>query len=425
MGTLFKNVNVVDSKSEFDQKQVNLLVENGTITKISGNNIDENNHNVCQIDDLHISPGWVDFRANLGFPGNEHKEDPTSASLAALAGGFTKVVNYFSVDRPCNDSSALSFSRGVRVPYPVDILNVASITKELDGKVLTDMFELKAQGAVAFTDLEYTSKNTHAFKTALEYVKNFQGLIVNFPFAEDTFPNGIVHEGSVSTSLGLKGSPSIGEVMDIERSLKLLEYTDSRLHIAGVSSAEGAEHISKNSNKKLTADVSFYNLILTDDVLVEFDSLFKVKPFIRTEKDRKALVNAIKKGSIQVICSDHQPQNIELKECEFEQAAFGMSSLEFMFPALNEKLVPNELTLSELISTFTHGPRAILDLAPTIIAEGYSAEFTLFKPNEIVSIDENAMKSKSRNSPFIGQKLKGKVIGTYKDNDLFLVSTFS
>jgi dihydroorotase len=415
MKILLKSCKIVSKSSPFNGKTKDILIQDGIISKIK-DQITDKVDQVFNHPDLHISIGWYDSKVNFCDPGFEYKEDLYSGLKAAEAGGMTAVSVTPNTNPPISSKAQVEYVLNNSSFSPVDIYPLGTITHNLKGEELAEMYDIKTAGAVAFTDYK---KDTSAgiMYRALLYAKNFDGLVISFPFDKTLFGEGQVNEGNVSVMTGLKSIPSLSETIKIQRDLSILEYTGGRLHISGVSTKEGCDMIQKAKKKGLqvTADVHINNLIFNEDKLLGFDVQMKVLPPLRTEEDRQALINALKEGTIDVICSDHSPENIENKDVEFDHAAFGVIGTQTLFPLLNTL---SELSLEEKISAISENPRAIYGLDTLKIEEGAIANITLFTPNEEWTLTEDKILSKSKNTALIDQKLNGKVLGVVNNGIL-------
>lgn len=411
MKLLIKNATIVDQNGPLNGQVKNILVENGKISFVSG---DVQADKSIEGKKLCVSTGWFDMRVTMGEPGFEHKEDIDSVSAAAAAGGFTAIASMPNTKPPVQTKDAVSYIRHRTAKSLVDIYPIASVTLGNKGEELTEMIDLHTAGAVAFSDGEKPVWHTDVMLKALQYTQTFEGLVINH--AEDKLltHGAQMNESLVSTRLGLRGFPMLAEELMIARDLQILEYTGGRLHFAHVSSPESLNLIRAGKKKGLnvTCDIAVYQLILDEDLLTGFDTNYKVNPPLRSKKDIEAYWQAIADDTIDVIVSDHIPQDIESKNLEYDLADFGMIGLETMFAVLNT--YNKNIALDKLVAKFTQAPRAILKVKTPVLQEGVEAELTIFDAEEEWVYEEASIKSKSKNSPFIGQKLKGKVKGTVK-----------
>ena len=279
------------------------------------------------------------------------------------------------------------------------------------------MQEMHKAGCKAFTDDKKSIRRNEVMKIAMLYSKDCDTLIMNYPNERSIANNGYMHEGITSTLLGLKGIPALAEEMMVDRDLNLCEYTNSRLHLSYISTKNSVKKIKDAKNKKLkvTADVTIHNLFLTDESINNFDTRYKVMPPLRTKNDNIALVKALKDGTIDVISTDHTPITNEYKKIEFDNAANGIIALETAFGLLGKHILP-KIDLGTLIEKIAINPRKILKIKEVIIKQGEDANITLFDPDLEWEFNSNDVKSKSMNTPFIGEQLKGKALAIFNNN---------
>jgi dihydroorotase len=412
MMILLKNVKVISPGSSHHLKEKDILIENGTVKKIAeAKSIDEKNTEVIKGESLHVSCGWFDLHVNFSEPGHEYKEDIASGSLAAAQGGFTGVLVMPSTDPPASQRSVIEFIAQRSRNSIVDVHVAGCLSSQRKGVDLSEMYDMYQAGAKVFTDDKLAVQDSGLMIRALQYSKNFGGRIFAFPEDMHITGKGFVHEGVAATSLGLKGSPSIAEEIMISRDISLAEYTGSPIHFSTLSTKGSVDLIrkAKASGMKVTADVSATHLLLNDESLREFDAVFKVKPPLRSEEDRLALIDGLVDGTIDCICSDHIPQDVENKIKEFELAAFGAGGIETAF-AVARTATKDKLSLPELISKFTSHPRNCAGIKGTMIEENQSANMTIFEPDTKWRVEEKYLKSKSKNNPFINRELTGKPV---------------
>ena len=410
MKILIKQATIIDASSSHHLQIKDLLIENGIITKID-NYISDDNSEIFESDNLYISQGWVDLNARFGEPGHEYKEDLSSGMKSAAQGGFTHVTLMPSTQPCIQTKSDINYLINKSSSNIVDIHPIGALTKNREGNQITEMYDMKKSGAIAFSDDKRSIANASVMKIAMLYTKNFDGLIMSFSSEEKSAKNGQINEGPTSTKLGLSGIPSLAEELQLARDIQLCEYTNSRIHFSSISTSESVNLIRKAKSKGLniTADTTSYHLLLDDSELESFNSNLKVNPPLRSTQDVKALREALKEGVIDAVCSNHSPQNIENKKCEFNLASFGMINLETSFAAANTALI-DVLSTEELITKFTSSPKAILRLKNKVIEEGTHADLTLFNPNLKWQYKEDDIVSKSKNSGFLEEKFSGKAL---------------
>lgn len=426
MNVLLQSVTIIDDTNPFHLKKADILIKDGVIVAIESpggappSNNDLPDFRIIDGTHAYVSAGWVDMQADFGDPGYEHKEDLTSGSLAAAAGGFTEVAllpNTQPVIQTKNDVLYLK-RRGQGL---VSLLPIAAVTRDAKGEELTEMIDLHHAGAVAFSDGVHPLWHTQVMLKALEYVQKFDGLLINRP--EDVHLNmfGTMHEGLQSTLLGMKGMPVLAETVAIERDLSLLRYVKElaidqppRLHFSNISAAASVALIrqAKKQGLPVSCDVAIHQLIFEDTDLQDFDTNYKVNPPLRTAEDIEALKEGLQDGTIDAIVSAHQPQDEESKKCEFDLAAFGMTGLQTFFPILNS-LVSNVLPLELLMKKVTTGPRKLLKLPATGIKVNEEAHLTMFQPQQNWQLNDASNLSKSKNNPLFGKELNGKVLAVF------------
>ena len=359
-----------------------------------------------------ITHGFCDLHVHFREPGREDKETLQTGSLAAMAGGFTRVCVMPNTNPPLDSPESINFIREKAENCPIHIHPIGAVTKSQDGNDLTEMGLMHQEGAVAFSDDGLPIQDGAMMRIALEYATLMDVPIINH--AEDVClrAEGVMHEGRVSTHLGLPGNPDLAESAMVHRDLELAEFTGARLHVPHVSSAKAVHHIRemKQKNKNVTAEVTPHHLFFNDDALTSFNTHLKVAPPIRTEEDRRALIQAVKEGTIDCIATDHAPHTIEDKETTFDLASFGMIGLESCFGAVHKVLMDQEgLQLEDVIALLTAKPRAIMGFDPDLFTLGRAAEINVIDADKEWTFEREHVRSRSINSPFYGEPLKGKV----------------
>ena len=417
MSTLLKSATIIDSSSQFNNQKKDILITNGVIEKIENLIPEKSNYTVIKLKNLHVSCGWFDTSVSFGEPGFEERETIANGLLTAAKSGFTKVALNSNTNPFIDNKSAVEFLINKGKGFASTLFPIASLTQRSEGNEMAEMYDMQQSGAIAFGDYNKSVANDNLMKVALLYAQNFNGLILSFPKNNSIAAGGFANEGKKSTKLGLKGIPALAEHLQIARDLFLLEYTGGKLHIPTISTAESVKLIrdAKKKGLQVTCSVSAHHLTLNDDELHGFDSNVKVTPPLRTQKDCSALIKAVKNGIIDIITSDHNPIDIEHKKVEFSAAKNGTIGLESCFGAIN-----SVLNLEESIKALTTKPRSIFGLEATTIAVGEIADLSLFDPNlEYTFIKENILSS-SKNSAFLGKKLKGKAYGIFANNQLVI-----
>ena len=419
MNILIKNVTIVDSNSSHHLNKRDILINKiGLIENIS-ENIESTDAKIIDHNNLHISKGWTDLNARFGEPGLEHKEDLNSGLNAAAQGGFTHVALMPSTN-PCIQSKLeIKFLINETSDHIVSLHPIGALTNNREGHQITEMFDMHQAGAIAFGDDKKSISNAKLMKTALLYQKTFDGLMMSYSSEEKITNNGQMNEGITSTKLGLKGIPSLSEEIQLARDIQLCEYTQGKIHFSTLSSKKSFDLIRKAKEKGLnvTCDVSSIHILLDDTMLESFNSNLKILPPIRNLNDIQAIKEALIDGTIDAISSNHNPQNIENKQCEFDLAAFGMINLETSFAAANSAL-RKALSISDLIEKFTSQPQNILGLSQSSIEVGIEADITLFDPSKKWTYQKKEIVSKSKNSALIHETLIGKPIATFNKNKI-------
>lgn len=411
MKFLFPQVTVVDNQSPYNNQKVNLLVEDDTIIAI-GEDVADAKAKVIDVAGSHVSVGWVELHSNFGDPGFEDREDLQSGTKAAAAGGFTGVALSPATQPVVQTKADIEYLLKRTEDGPVNIYPLGALSKDLKGQELSEMYDMHRAGALGFYNDKHPLNNANLLKLSLLYTKEFAPVFVH-PRQQDLTLGGQMHEGHISTYLGLKGIPAFAEELMIARDLFVANYAETAIHFAGISTAGAVDLIreAKNKGQKVTADVNFYNIVFTDDVLSQYDTNFKVNPPIRTQEDVNALLQGLKDGTIDAIAADHIPHNVEHKQCEFDLASFGMAAIEHVFSALHP--VIGKIGLHTTIEKLTAGPRYILQLPALRIAEGNIAELTFFKPEQNYTASAKSVFSRAANNPFKGLELTGQVVGIF------------
>lgn len=415
MSILIKSAKIIDKGSPYNGEVLDIFIKEGIIEQI-GQSIIVKADEVVNIPNLSVSTGWCDMRVNGRNPGFEHKEDFDSLESAAIAGGFTDIVLLPNTSPIIQSKEAVGFIKSASEKSKINFWPIAAATNNCEGKDINELIDLNRAGAIAFSDGENAVSNPDSILKILQYISQFDGLFLNRP--EETKLNiyGQINEGLVSNLLGLKGLPAISEQLAIERDLNLLGYlgNDSkniRLHFSTISTAKSVQLIrdAKKAGKKITCDIAAHQLIFTDKDLLSFDSNFKVMPPFRSQSDIDELWAGLVDGTIDAIVSDHCPHDAESKNLEFDLSEFGIIGLETLFGIINKN--NTKLKYTQIIDKISFNPRNILGLPTLAINEGKTAHLTLFDTASQWVFEENDIKSKSKNTPFIGKNMMGKVFG--------------
>jgi dihydroorotase len=369
---------------------------------------------------LCVSPGWVDIFANFADPGYEYKESVETGCLAAATGGFTDVFLIPNTKPAIDSKSQVEYLVQKAKPMPVNVYPVGAVTKNTEGKELAEMYDMKTSGAIAFGDGLNCIQSAGLLVKALQYVKAFDGIIVQLPDDKSINPHGLMHEGVVSTQIGLPGKPSMAEELIVARDIKLARYAESKLHFTGVSAKKSLEYIGrgKAGGVQVSCSVTPYHLYFTEEDLKTYDSNLKVNPPLRSAEDREALKKALADGTIDCIATHHLPHEADSKDVEFEYAKHGMTGLETAFGVLRTSLP--EIKLEKWVELLSVNPRNLFGLKRVAVKEDETASLTLFCPDEEWIYEEKNNRSKSKNSPFTGKKLTGKVLGIINKDQVHL-----
>ena len=416
MKLIIRDAKIIDSKSPFHNKTVDILIVDGFIQKIGTSLPNSENIEEIKLNNLHISQGWFDSSVSLGEPGYEDRETISNGLNVAAKSGFTAIAlqpNSFPI---IDNQSQVNFVLNKAIGLATQLYPIGALTKESAGKDMAELFDMQKAGAVAFGDYNKSLSNANLLKIALQYVQDFDGLTIAFSQDENIKGNGVANEGIVSTRLGLKGIPNLAEELQIARNLFLLEYTGGKLHIPTVSTKKSVQLIkeAKANGLNVSCSVAVHHLVLTDEKLEEFDTRYKVSPPLRTETDRKALLKGIKDGTIDMITSDHNPIDIEHKKMEFDGAKSGTIGMESAFGSLMTVL-PLEIVIEKL----TAG-KSRFSIDNQTIDEGSKANITLFNPEPKSVFIKSSILSKSKNSAFLGAEIQGRVYGILNQNKLIL-----
>lgn len=416
MKIVLKYATVVDSSSKHHLAQCDVLIENGKITKIDKTIPSSKGIKEVILENLHISPGWFDSSVSFGEPGYEERENIENGLKTAAFSGYTSIALNANTYPVTDSKGHIQFIKSKANTNAVNLYPIGTLTMGSKGIDLAELYDMQNEGAVSFYDYKLPIGNANLLKIALQYTQNFNGLVQSFPFEKAVARNGMINEELNSTRLGLKGIPALSEELQIIRDLYILEYTGGKLHIPTISTKKAVDLIrdAKKKGLNVSCSVAIFNLILTDDVLEDFDTNYKLLPPLRTKEDIKALIKGLKDGTIDGITSDHNPIDIEHKKVEFEHAYFGSIGLEGCFGALNKIM-----DVEEAVKALT-GLKDIFNIPSSKIEEGQNAEITLFNPNEKWTFTKSDIISTSKNAALLNIDLKGKPYGIFANNQLIL-----
>jgi len=418
------NARIIDPSQKLDCIGGLVIDVNGKVKAI-GKNIDNKiaskNAEIIDIKKNILIPGIVDMKTFVGEPGYEYKENFRTLSQAALAGGVTSVVSMPNTKPVIDNVSMVDFIiRRGRDKAKINIYPCAALTKNIEGTSMTEFGLLSSRGIIGFTDVIRTIQNTSIMARVMNYASDMGVLIMQHAQDYELSKDGLVNEGEISTRLGLSGIPTIAEKIIIERDLSLLEEYPCRYHINQISSMKSLEVIKKNklNGKKFTVGVSINNLSLNENDIGDFKTFLKLSPPLRSEKDRVALINGIKDDLIDVIVSDHKPEDEESKRLPFSQAATGAIGVETLLPLALELYHNESLKLSKIIQSLTINPSKILNIKKGSLKKGFDADICIFDLNKPWVIKSEDLKSKSKNTAIEDRKLQGKVLMTFLNGEL-------
>lgn len=415
---LIKGGRVIDPSRKFDD-QADLLVNDGIIEKIGKDLKTPRDGEVISAEGLIVAPGLIDMHVHLRDPGQEYKEDIISGARAAAAGGFTAVVAMANTDPVTDDPSLIRYVLDRATQAAVRIYPVGAITKALEGSEMAELGRMKKAGAIAFSDDGKPVTNSTLMRNALQYATGIDALLIAHEEDLSLSAGGMMHEGTVSSVLGLKGIPSEAEETMLGRDLMLLKLTGGRLHVAHVSTAGSVELLrkAKSEGLRVTAEVSPHHLLLTDRIVKNsgYSTNTKVNPPLRSENDRQALWDGLFDGTIDAIASDHAPHHPDDKDMEYDFAPFGIAGLESSLPLMLDEAASGrnkKFTLPLLVERMSTAPAKILGLPGGVLCEGAPADITIMDTGRNYIINPETWFSKSRNTPFAGRRLTGVPIFT-------------
>lgn len=410
MKILVKQAVIADPGSPYHGQVTDILINGEQISKIAPN-ITDTADEIIDAAGALVSQGWVDIFSHFCDPGYEYKETLETGAAAAAAGGFTRVFVLPNTLPVVDSKSQVEYICHKSRSLPVTIQPLGAITRGTEGKDLAEMYDMKQSGAAAFSDGMLPVQSPGLFVKALQYVKAFDGTLVQVPLDKSIGAGGLINEGVISTRLGLPGIPALAEEVIIKRDIDLLRYTQSRLHITGVSTRNGMRFIeaAKKEGLNISCSVTPYHLFFCDEDMQSYDTNLKVNPPLRTREDMLALREAVVNGVVDCIASHHIPQDWDNKTCEFEYAKNGMTGLETSFAVVNH-LLP-ELPADQLVRLFSLQARSLFHLPATPIKEGAAAELTIFSRTSQTLLSRTQLKTKSANTPFLERELNGKVLG--------------
>ncbi|MGR3492224.1 MAG: dihydroorotase [Shimia sp.] len=405
----FENARIVDPEAG-EVREGTLLVADGVIVEQmeGGMPVD------CA--GAVLAPGIVDIGVKVCEPGERHKESFGSAAAAALAGGITTIVTRPDTDPPIDTPEALGFQqRRAQDAAPVRVHPMATLTKARAGREMTEIGFLKDGGAIAFTDCDRVVTDTKVLSRALTYARTCGALVIGHPQEPGLSAGAAVTSGKFASLRGLPAATPMAERMGLDRDVALLEMTGARYHFDQITTARALPALerAKRNGLDVTAGVSIHHLTLNEYDVANYRTFYKVKPPLRTEEDRQAVVEAVRSGLIDIICSMHTPQDEESKRLPYEAAASGAVGLETLLPAALRLVHEGALDLPSLWRALSTNPARRLNLPGGSVQPGAPADLVLFDPNIPWRLDRTTLRSKSKNTPFDGALLQGRVLGTW------------
>ncbi len=421
MRILIRNGTIIDPANQVEAPG-SLLIEDGCIIERLPAESNVAVDTVIDADGGIICPGFIDVHVAVREPGFSEDETIATASAAAVAGGFTSIASLPDTNPVVDNRGAAEFvRRQAERANKCRVFPLGAVTKGHQGEELSEIGQLNEAGTVGYTDGKTAIANAEVMRRALEYTGMFDKPVLHHSMVPELSEQGVMHEGFVSTLLGLPGIPAAAGDIMAGRDIALSELTGGHIHLMSVTTSEAVERIREARNHQLavTADVSPHHLLLTDEVMKTFDTLCKCNPPLRSQDHVDALIAGLKDGTITIISADHQPLAIEKKAVELDLAPAGICGLETALPICVEALItPEHLSWSELISCLTIGPARLLDLPHGTLSIGAAADITVIDPTAEWTIDANLFQSASRNTPFHGRRVQGRVIATIVNGDL-------
>jgi dihydroorotase len=422
MNLLLRGITIADPNSQFNQKKCDVRVEQGKVTAITvleagtaglkSKGAEEVFNGAGSV----LSPGFFDLNCSAGDPGFETREDIRTVMAAAGAGGFTGLAVLPNTKPVIHSKAEVEYVINKAKGGLVDVYPVGALSRDLEGKELAELFDMKRAGAVAFSEAGRPIEDDGFMSRALQYAQGFGALLMVYPENKSIAGKSQVNESSTSVLLGMKGIPALAEEMHISRDIFLATYHDAPVHISTVSTAGSVALIrkAKKDGVKISCDVAAHHLVFTEELLNDFDSNYKVKPPLRAKFDVKALLAGLKDGTVDAVVSQHRPHEIEFKDVEFEIAAYGIIALQTVLPLL----IRAGLNAAQIAEKLSVNPRNLLGLDVPVISEGAEANFTVYDPAAEWVFSANNNYSKSANSPLLNKTLTGKVQLVYNNKQL-------
>lgn len=414
MNIIIKNARIIDPFGSYNYQVKSIKIVDGNISEIDDNIAVSEQDFLVDLPNLHVSYGWIDSSVSFGEPGYEERETIAHGLEVAAKSGFTHICLNPNTEPVIDNQAGINLVLSKASSQATTLLPIGALTQNSDGTDMAEMFDMKNAGAIAFGDYKKSMDNANLLKICLQYTQNFDARVIAFALDKNIKGKGVVSEGVVSTQLGLKGIPDLAEDIIVARNLDLLEYTGGKMHIPTISTQKSIELIraAKAKGLDVTCSVAVHHLVLTDEQLEQFDTRYKVAPPLKNNTTRKALIQAVLDDTIDCITTDHQPWDIEHKKLEFDLAKDGTIGLESAFGAL-QNVLPLEVIIKKLLGAYT----VFTDIIPEI-KENSVANLTLFNPDIDYTFGIDNILSKSKNSAFLQQPMKGKALGIINNHKL-------
>ena len=404
-----------------DTREADIRIRDGVIAEVAPGLTAENVETVDASGKM-ISPGWMDMHVHFREPGFEHKETIRTGARAAVAGGFTSVACMPNTNPPIHTRDVVEFILERAERTPVHVHPIATVSKEREGVELAEMADLQEGGAVAFSDDGSPVQHAGLMRRALEYSSMLDAPIINHMEELTLNPHGHMHEGTVSARLGVSGIPALSEDVMIARDIEIAAATGGHVHVAHISTARAVELVREGKARgvRVTAEVCPHHFTLTDEAVetTGFSTHTKMHPPLRSAADVEAIIEGLTDGTIDAICTDHAPHAPHEKDVEFNAAPFGILGLETAWGLIGRELIePGHMTVAEAVEKLTVAPRRILHLPVPVIEPGQTAELTVFDASAEWTFEADDIRSKSRNTPFVGSRMKGRAFGVYSKGE--------
>ncbi len=418
---LLKGGRVIDVEENIDET-LDVVIEHGRIVEVGQVREDGFNGDVLDCRGKIVSPGWLDMHVHLREPGSEGKETIATGSLAAANGGFTGVCCMPNTNPPIDSQEMIQYIKDRSKGALVNVHPIACISKNREGKELSEILELVEQGAVAISDDGSPVMSAELMRRALEYSKMVNVPVIGHEEDMTMTAGGDMHEGFISTSLGLHGMPAVAEEIMISRDIMLADYTGGRFHVAHLSTRKGVELVreAKARGIQVTAEATPHHFTLNEEAVLGYNTNTKMNPPLRSEEDRLAVIEGLRDGTIDAIATDHAPHSYEEKVMEYIYAPFGVVGLETALGLAGTELVKKQrFDWNQIVRLFAVNPYRILNLPIPVVKQGALANLTIFSPEATWTVKAEKFLSKSANSPFLGWKLTGKPVAVINNNQIF------